>query len=45
MHPVSRADSRGLYNLVLAYGRAGFRPNIVQQAPEVTATLNFIADG
>jgi DNA-binding transcriptional LysR family regulator len=41
-----RASSPELYDtIVLACRRAGFTPNIVQQAPEVASTLNLIAAG
>lgn len=41
-----RTSSPELYdNILLACRRAGFDPNIVQQAPEVASTLNLIAAG
>src|SRR5262249_7727698 len=41
-----RASSPELYdNIVLACGRAGFAPHVVQQAPEIASTLNLIAAG
>src|SRR5246127_864833 len=41
-----RANSPEVYdNIVLACRRAGFRPKIVQQAPEVASALNLIAAG
>jgi DNA-binding transcriptional LysR family regulator len=41
-----RANSPELYDhIVQACQRAGFRPNVVQQAPEVASTLNLIAAG
>jgi DNA-binding transcriptional LysR family regulator len=41
-----RASNPELYdNIVLARGRAGLTPNIVQQAPEIASTLNLIAAG
>jgi DNA-binding transcriptional LysR family regulator len=41
-----RANSPELYNhIILACGRAGFSPKIVQQAPEVASALNLITAG
>jgi DNA-binding transcriptional LysR family regulator len=41
-----RANSPEVFdNIVLACRRAGFSPNIVQQAPEVASALNLIAAG
>jgi DNA-binding transcriptional LysR family regulator len=41
-----RASGPELYDNILgACGRAGFSPNIVQQAPEIASTLNLIAAG
>ena len=41
-----RANSPELYDdIVLACRRAGFNPNIVQNAPEVATALNLIAAG
>jgi DNA-binding transcriptional LysR family regulator len=41
-----RANSPEFYdNITLACRRAGFSPNIVQQAPEVASALNLIAAG
>jgi DNA-binding transcriptional LysR family regulator len=41
-----RANSPELYDhIVQACQRAGFSPNIAQQAPEVASTLNLIAAG
>jgi DNA-binding transcriptional LysR family regulator len=41
-----RANSPELYDTIIrAFERAGFSPNIVQQAPEIASTLNLIAAG
>jgi DNA-binding transcriptional LysR family regulator len=41
-----RASSPELYdNIVLACGRVGFTPNILEPAPEIASTLNVIAAG